>query len=101
MNVAKNKCTEKVIGKVKNLKIKGQDFPTQITVEYQVSGTKYEVTESLKMKSEKIKLGFLTIGQKRVAAMGDTRVGSDAWVNYNPNAPEESFITNNIGKANV
>lgn len=101
MSMEKNKCTAKVLGKVKSLKIKGQDHPTMITVEYQVSGIKYEVTESLKLKSEKIKLAFLTIGQKRVAAMGDTRVGSDAWVNYNPDEPKESFITNNIGKANV
>lgn len=101
MKISKEKCTEKVLGTVKNLKIKGQDFPTMITVEYHVSGSAYEVTETLKLKSEKIKLGFLTVGQKRVPTMGDTRVGSAAWVNYNPDAPEEAYITNNTGKTNV
>jgi hypothetical protein len=101
MQVNKVNCTQTVCGRVKELKVKGQDFPTMISVEYQVAGNIYVVTESLKLKSEKIKLGFLTIGQKRVAAMGNTAVGSSVLVNYNTNNPAESFITNNIGKANI
>lgn len=101
MKVNREKCTEVVLGKVSNLKVKGQDFPTQVTVEYQVDGVTYEVTETLKLKSEKIKLGFLTVGQKRVAAMGDSRVGSSAKVNFNPSCPAEAYITHNVGKANV
>lgn len=86
---------------MKELKVKGQDFPTMISVEYQVVGNTYVVTESLKLKSEKIKLGFFPIGQKRVPVMGKTAVGSSATVNYNPSNPAEAFITHNIGKANI
>ena len=89
------------IGRVKELKVKGQDFPTMITVEYQVAGNNYVVTESLKLKSEKIKLGFLPIGQKRVPVMGNTAVGSSATVIYNPSNPTEAFITHNVGKTNI
>lgn len=101
MKINKANCTRTVEGHVKELKNKGQDFPTMISVEYQLAGNTYVVTESLKLKSEKIKLGFLPIGQKRVPVMGNTTVGSPAMVNYNPNNPAESYITHNIGKANI
>lgn len=101
MKINKANCTQTVEGRVKELKFKGQDFPTMISVEYQVVGNNYVVTESLKLKSEMIKLGFLPIGQKRVPVMGNTAVGSSATVSYNPNNPVEAFITHNIGKANV
>lgn len=101
MKVNKANCTHTVNGRVKELEVKGQDFPTMITVEYQVAGNNYVVTESLKLKSEKIKLGFLPIGQKRVPVMGNTAVGSSATISYNPSNPAEAFITNNIGKSNI
>lgn len=101
MKINKANCTQTVTGLVKSLKVKGQDFPTMISVEYQVGGNIYVITESLKLKSEKIKLGFLTIGQKKVPTMGNTTVGSAAMVSYNPNDPAEAFITNNIGKINI
>ena len=101
MKVKKSNCTETTQGIIKGLKSKGLDFPTMTTVEYQVNGVSYEVVESLKLKSEVIKFGFLPIGQNRVPAMGDTKEGSSAQVNYNPNNPSEAFITKNTGKANV
>lgn len=97
----KENCTQTVMGCVKELTIKGQDFPTMISVEYTVGDNSYVVTESLKYRSEIIKIGFLPIGQRRIPVMGDTAVGSKASVNYNPLKPEEAFITKNIGKANV
>jgi hypothetical protein len=101
MKINKANCTQTVEGCVKELRVNGQDFPTMITVEYLVAGNTYIVTESIKVKNEKIKLGFLPIGQKRVPVMGNTTVGSSAMVSYNPNNPVEAFITHNIGKANV
>lgn len=101
MKINKANCTQTVNGSVKELKFKGLDFPTMITIEYQVAGNNYVVTESLKLKSEKIKLGFLPIGQKRVPVIGNTAIGSSVTVSYNPNNPIEAFITHNIGKANI
>ena len=101
MKINKANCTQTVEGRVKELKVKWLDFPTLISVEYQVADNIYVVTESLKLKSKIIKRGFLPIGQKRVPVMGNTAVGSSATVSYNPNNPVEAFITHNIGKANV
>lgn len=101
MRVKKANCTQTVEGRVKELKVKGLDFPTLISVEYQVVGKSYVITESLKLKSEIIKLGFLPVGQKRIPVMGNTAVGSSATVNYNPDNPSEAYITNNIGKTNI
>ena len=101
MKISKANCIQTVEGRVKELKVRGQDFPTMISVEYQVAGNSYVVTESLKLKSVKIKFGFLPIGQKRVPVMGNTAVGSTVSVNYNPSNPLEAYITNNIGKVNV
>lgn len=47
MKINKANCTQTVNGTVKELKVKGQDFPTMITVEYQVAGNNYVITESL------------------------------------------------------
>ncbi len=94
-------CTKSTLGKVTNLRIRGQDFPTMITVEYMVDGELYSVTESIKLKSEKIKKGIFTIGQRRVATMGETSVGAIASVRYNPANPNEAFLEDNTGKANV
>lgn len=101
MKINKENCTQTVDGRVKRLDIRGQDFPTMVTVEYQVAGVNYTVTESLKMRGEKMKLGFLTIGLKRIPAMGNTAVDSAASVSYNPDNPAEAFITYNVGKANI
>ena len=96
-----NNCTEATTGKIIDLKAKGQDFATIIKVQYEVDGNFYTIDESIKLKSEKIKLGFLTIGQKRVPVMGNTSVGTSVRVMYNPSVPEEAFLPDNIGKANV
>ena len=101
MKKANSNCTAITSGTVVNIKVKGLDFPTMISVSYTVNGSTYELTESIKLKSEKIKLGFLTIGQKRVAIMGNTTIGSIVRVNYNPDNPAEAYLTDNIGKANV
>lgn len=94
-------CSLETVGKITNLKIKGQDFPTVITVSYTVDSEVYSITESVKLKSEKIKIGFLPIGQKRVPILGSTRVGSTVRVKYNPQNPQEAFLPDNVGKANV
>jgi hypothetical protein len=100
-NKLNENCTAQTTGSVKSVKTKGQDFPTIITVTYDVNGYSYEVSESIKLKSEPIKLGFLTVGQKRVLQLGNTSVGSAVRVMYNPNNPGEAFLPDNTGIANV
>ena len=97
--VDKRNCTEVTQGKVIKLRSIGVRRPTIVTVEYFVNGTKYEIEEGLKKKSEWIKIGFIPIGQKRINVMGDARVGTDVEVSYNPSNPAEAFITKNKGIA--
>ena len=100
MRVNKANCTQIVIGRIKDKKVKGLDFPTIIWVEYQVDGKTYVLKDTIKYKVELIKIGFLPIGQRNYAKMGDTRVGSLARVSYNPYNPSEAFLTDNIGIIN-
>ena len=101
MRINKANCTRVTEGRVKELKVKGLDFPTIISVEYSVAEKSYVVTESLKLRSEIIKIGFLPIGQKKVPTMGSISVGSAVAVSYNPDNPAESYITHNTGKVNI
>lgn len=94
-------CTALTTGIISDLKIKGQDFPTVITVQYVVDMKSYSISDTIKLKSEKVKVGFLTVGQKRVAALGETSVGSEVRVQYDPDNPGIAFLPDNEGKANV
>lgn len=94
-------CTGIANGKIIELKVKGQDFGTIIKVQYEVSEKNYTIEESIKLKSEKIKLGFLTVGQKRTPVMKNTTVGTTVRVMFNPYAPEEAYLPDNVGKANI
>lgn len=94
-------CTTEVAGTVKAVKVKGQDFPTIITVSYSVNGHTYEISESIKLKSQPIKLGFLTVGQKRMPVLNNTSVGNAVRVMYNPNNPVDAYLPDNVGIANV
>ncbi len=101
MRIKKDNCTAKINGTITKKVRKGLEYPTMITVEYQVDGYNFEITESIKLRSEIIKLGFIPIGQKNYPVMGDTTVGNVTQVSYNPNNPREAYITYNIGIRNV
>ena len=94
-------CTVETTGTVKAVKAKGQDYPTIVTVSYSVDGHTYEINESIKLKSQPIKLCFFTVGQKRVPVLGNTSVGSTVRVMYDPNNPAEAYLPDNGGIANV
>ena len=96
-----NKYDSSAVGTVTEVKVRGLDFPTQITVEYVVNGKSYSVSESIKLQSKAIKLGFIPIGQKRVPAMGETHVGAKAEVLYCSSNPSCAFIKGNQGKQNI
>ena len=95
------RCTQLTNGIVIDLKNKGLDFPTIVTVEYEVLGVFYQISESIKYRSEFIKIGFLPIGQKKIPKLGSTVVGSSVRVSYNPDNPDVAYLPDNIGKINV
>lgn len=97
----KNTSYMETIGVISDLMVRGLDFPTSITVQYAVNGQTYELHDTIKLKNEKIKLGFLTVGQKRVPALGDTHVGSELRVCFNPDDPGDAYLPDNLGKGNI
>ena len=83
MRVNKKRCVATVDGKIIQKKNRGLDFPTLITVEYEINNNVYRVTESLKLKSRAIKLWVFPIGQMKYPGLPNTDVGTFAKVCYN------------------
>lgn len=99
MAVKKKECTMLTMGTVVELKDKGIDMPTIVTVQYQVNMQTYFVKESLKLKTSLIKIGPIPIGMRKVPKI-DTTIGSEVKVNYNPQNPSMAYITDNKGIIN-
>ena len=100
MRVNKKRCVATVDGKIIQKKNRGLDFPTLITVEYEINNNVYRVTESLKLKSRAIKLWVFPIGQMKYPGLPNTDVGTFAKVCYNPNNPKEAYLKDNVGIMN-
>ena len=48
-----------------------------------------------------MKIGAITIGQKRVPKIGSIRIDSPTLVAYNPNNPQEAYLVENEGFDNI
>ena len=90
---------KEVNGIVIDNKIKGIDSPTVVTVEYEVGGEKYVIKESLKLKSETTKLGFLPIGQRKVPKVKCEK-GKNVIIEYEEKTPDKGHIKGNDGIMN-
>lgn len=69
----------------------------RVRVSYVVSGMRYEVIESVKMKSQAIKLGPIPVGQKQVPTLPTTDVGAAVAVCYDPANPGRAYLRDNKG----
>ena len=96
----RKRCTAETLGTIVKIERKSMELPTMITVEYIVEETVYTVKESIKLKSEAIKIGFLPIGQRKTPRMSDTATGHKAAICYNPDRPEMAYIRENVGIIN-
>lgn len=96
----RKKCTAETFGTIVKVERKSMEMPTMITVEYIVEEATYTVKESIKLKSEIIKVGFLPIGQRKTPRMPDITVGHRAMICYNPDRPEMAYIKENVGLMN-
>ncbi|MDO4572805.1 MAG: DUF3592 domain-containing protein [Clostridia bacterium] len=96
---ARARCTASTEGRVIRLRSRSLDFPTVVTVQYEAGGQSYELSESLKLKSSPVKLGFLPIGQRKTPRIS-ARVGSAVRVSYNPEKPQEAYLPENTGRIN-
>ena len=90
---------KEVNGIVIDLKIKATVDPIVVTVEYEVEGVKYTIKETLKLKNEVIKLGFLPIGQRQVPKV-KCKKGGTVVVIYDEKNPKKGHIKGNDGIIN-
>ena len=93
-------CTEMTEGTVIKIKRRGVDAPIVLVVEYEVGGEKYTISESLKFKSELIKIGPIPIGQSKSPVMGTVAEGKTVTVCYQAANPKKAIIKDNEGLMN-
>ena len=93
-------CTEQTTGTVTSIISKNLDSPTMVTVCYSVNDIDYELKDSLKLKSELIKVGKIPIGQKKTRKM-PVEIGSMVTVLYDPNLPSRAYLPDNTGIMNI
>lgn len=70
-----------------------------ITVEYEVEGMKYTVEETLRLKNEVIKFGFIPIGHKQIPKVKCEK-GKTVIIEYEEQSPEKGHIKGNDGIIN-
>ena len=88
-------------GRVDEIKIKGLDYPNIMYVTYFVDGAEYHIKETVKMKSEAIKIGGIPVGQRNSYQMGNISVGDSVTIQYDPSNPAKALIAENDGTVNV
>ncbi len=93
-------CTEMTEGTVIKIKRRGVDAPIVLVAEYEVGGEKYTISESLKFKSELIKIGPIPIGQNKSPVMGTVEEGKTVTVCYQATNPKKAIIRDNEGLMN-
>ena len=96
-NTKKKLYTEETTGRVVELIDRGVDFPSLLRVAYEVNGIHYEIKESLKLKSEAIKLGPVPIGQRKVPTVGSVEKGAIVTIRYSKENPRNAIILENDG----
>lgn len=93
----KEKCTQEIMGTLIKKKWNGDVW--FLTVEYEISGIKYKVTEQLTYKITKApKIGKIPIGYDSISAIKGRELGSEIRVMYNPEKPKQSYLPDNNGK---
>lgn len=86
-------------GIVVDLKIKATVDPIVATIEYEVDGVKYTIKESLKLKNEAIKIGFIPIGQRQIPKV-KCQKGDTVIVVYDSKKPQKAHLKGNDGVIN-
>ncbi len=100
----KENCTESCKGIIIENKVRSSNNSNLLTVEYEVSGKKYQLKEQQIMKPyKKIKLGFIPIGYKtksliKINTGVSTAPGNKVTVKYNKENPQEAYLKDNNSK---
>ena len=101
MWIHKKRCTAETDGTVMNIQGNGSQGLTVITVEYEVKNQKYQIKESIKLKSTVIRIGFLPIGQRKTPRMPNTFIGGKAVDKKNTEKTQKEYIINKVDNINL
>ena len=85
------------LGRIIHIRHSSQETP-RITVEYIVDGDTYRITENITVVSEKIRIGFLPVGQRKKWKIGPVTEGQEVVVLYDEDNPKKGRIRDNDGK---
>lgn len=91
----------KTEGRIDKIYSRGLEYPTVMVVTYFVDGIEYHIKETVKVKSEMIKMGSIPIGQRKAYRMGNLSVGSYVTVQYDLQKPKNAIIPENDGIMDV
>lgn len=91
--------TGETVGTVVRVCPGGVDRPAAVYVCYEVDGQTYECCETVKLKSEFIKIGPIPIGQRKRGKIA-SRVGCAVRVAYLPSGPSKAILADNGGLVN-
>ena len=97
----KQKYTLLVKAQVADIIRKGSDFPDVVCAVYSVNGKQYTVKETLKLKSEAIKIAGVPIGTKKIYVLGSIKKGDTVTVRCDERDPSKAIIDGNDGFVNV
>ncbi len=93
----KKKNTAVVTGIIEMLDPGDSDRPASVSVSYVVDEKEYTVTETVKMKSQPIKVGKTTVGKRVRPAQAWVKVGAEIRVEYDSADPSKGRIPANKG----
>ncbi|MDM8245587.1 hypothetical protein QUW40_03125 [Collinsella tanakaei] len=91
--------TCEIVGTVVRFRRGGIDRPASVCVRYEVDGQIYECCETVKLRSEPIKIGSVLIGQRKTAKIA-THVGARVRVAHLPNDPSKAILADSTGLLN-
>lgn len=100
MRSGNDRCVAECRGTVVRFWRNTMDTLGNIEVAYVVDGVEYRVVESLKARSEPIKLGPIPIGQRTYSVLKGVDVGSPVIVRYDPQVPSHAHLRDNCGIRN-
>ena len=102
-----NNYDSECIGKIKEIKVKGLDYPSTIIVNYEVDNKTYEIKENLVLKKNITKkISFIPIGYttKRLIELKSgvpAKVGNSVKVKYCSSDPSKAFLPDNDSKTTL
>lgn len=84
-------------GVIDEIKYRGIDSPDVICVTYCVNNKEYHIKETIKLKSELIKIGVFPVGQRKSYRMGNIATGDMVQIQYDEKNPQRAIISENDG----